>query len=71
MCLKYSIGTLRTHSKDTTYHMPDKALKFHTTKMQCAQDNQEDFIWVVTWARKVKGKEWTNTFRTMWSYLAK
>ena len=30
--------------------------------MQCAQDNQEDFIWVVMWARRVKEKEWTNAF---------
>jgi len=30
--------------------------------MQCAQDNQEDFNEVVIWARKVKGKEWTNAF---------
>jgi len=39
-----------------------KTLKFSTTKMQCAQDNQEHFTWVVTWARRVKGKEWTNEF---------
>jgi len=48
-----------------------KARKFSTTKMQFAQDNQEDFDRVVTWARRVKGKEWTNAFETMWSYLAK
>jgi len=45
MCLKYSIGSLKTHSKDAIYHMITKALKFSTTKMQCAQDNQEDFTW--------------------------
>jgi len=57
MCLKYSIGSLKTHSKDAIYHMLDKALKFSTTKMHYAQDNQEDFIRVVMWARRVKGKE--------------
>jgi len=40
-------------------------------KMQRAQDNQKDFIWVLMWARRVKGKEWTNVYGTMWSYLAK
>jgi len=34
MCLKYSIGSLKTHSKDAIYHMLDKALKFSATKMQ-------------------------------------
>jgi len=47
-----------------------KTLKFSTTKMQCAQDSQEDFTWVVIWARRAKEKEWTNEFGTMWSYLA-
>jgi len=28
-----------------------------STKMQCAQENQENFTWVVTWSRRVKGKE--------------
>jgi len=65
MCLKYSIGSLKTNSKDAIYHMLAKTLEFSTTKMQCAQSNQEDFIRVVTWARKVKGKEWTNAFGTM------
>jgi len=51
--------------------MLDRALKLYTTKMQCAQDNQEDFDTVVTWARRFKGNEWTNAFGTMWSYLAK
>ena len=36
--------------------MLDKALKFSTTKIQYAQDNQEDFIWIVMRARRVKGK---------------
>jgi len=31
-------------------------------RMQRAHDYQEDFIWVVMWARRVKGKEWTNKF---------
>jgi len=39
--------------------------------MQCAHDNQEDFDRVVTWAKRVKEKEWTNAFGTMWSYLVK
>jgi len=39
-----------------------KTLKFSTTRMQCAQDNQEDFIWVLMWVKMVKGKEWTNAF---------
>ena len=42
--------------------MLDKAPKFSTTKMQCVQDDQEDFIWAVMWARMIKGKEWTNAF---------
>jgi len=62
MCLKYNIGSLKTHSKDTIYHMLAKTPKFSTTKMQCAQDNQEDFDRVVMWAKRVKGKEWTNKF---------
>ena len=33
-----------------------KTLKFSTTKMQCAQDAQEDFIWVIMWAKKGQGK---------------
>jgi len=68
MCLKYSIGSLKTHCKDAIYDMLDKALKFSTTKIHCAQDNQEDFTWIVMWAIRVKGKEWTNVFETMWSY---
>ena len=71
MCLKYRIGSLKTYSKDAIYHILDKTLKFSTTKIQCAQDNQEDFLWVIMWARRVKGMEWTNAFITMWSYLAK
>ena len=34
-----------------------KTLKFSTTKMQCAQDNQKDFIWVIMWVGRVKVKE--------------
>jgi len=52
MCLKYSIGLVKTHSKDEIYHMLAKTLKFSDTKIQCAQDNQEDFTLVVMWARK-------------------
>ena len=37
--------------------MLDKALKFSTTKTQCAQDDQEDFTWVVMWDKTVKRKE--------------
>ena len=70
MSLKYSIGSVKTHFNDAVYHMLPKTLKFSTTKMQCVQDNQEDFIWVVMWVRRVKGKESTNVFGTMWSYLA-
>jgi len=62
MCLKYSIGSLKTHSKDANYDKLNKTLKFSTTKMQSSQGNQEDFTWVVTWAKRVKGKEWTNEF---------
>jgi len=62
MCLKYNIDSLKTHSKDAIYHRLDKTLKFSTTKMQCAQDDQEDFIRVVMWARRVKGNECTNEF---------
>jgi len=61
-CLKYKIGSLKIHSKDTIYHKLDQALKFNTTKMQSAQDDQKDFIWVVMCARRVKEKELTNTF---------
>ena len=36
--------------------MLDKALKLSTTKMQCVEDDQEDFIWVIMWAKKGQGK---------------
>ena len=62
MYLKYSMDSLKTHSKDAIYHMLGKARKFSTTKMHYAQDNQEDFDRIVTWARRVKGKKWTNAF---------
>ena len=62
MCLKHITSSLKTHSKDVIYHMLAKTLKFSTTKMQYAQGNQEDFNRVVMWAKKVKGKEWTNAF---------
>ena len=42
-----------------------KALKFATIKMKCAQGNQEDFIRVVMWAKRVKGNVWTNEFGTI------
>jgi len=61
MCSKYNIGSVKTHSKDAIYHKLAKTLKFPTIKMQCAQGNQENFIWVVMWAR-LKKKEWTNEF---------
>jgi len=51
MCLKYSKISLKIHSKDANYHKLDRTLKFSTTKMQCVQDNQEDFTWVVMWAK--------------------
>jgi len=54
MYLKYGLGSLKNHSKDVNYHMLTKTLKFATTKMQCAQDNQENFIWVAMWARRVR-----------------
>jgi len=57
MCLKYSIGSLKTHFNDAIYHKLVKTLKFSTTKMHYAQDNQENFVRVVMWARRVKGKE--------------
>jgi len=59
MCLKYITGSLKTHSKDAIYHRLDKNLKFSTTRMKCAQDDQGEFSWVVMWAIRVKGKEWT------------
>jgi len=62
MCLKYITGSLKTHSKDAIYHKLDRTLKFPATKMLCAQDNQEDFIPIVMWARRVNGKEWTIEF---------
>jgi len=37
-------------------------LKFSTTKMQYAQDDQVDFIRVVIWVRRVTKKEWTIEF---------
>jgi len=39
--------------------------------MQCAHNNQEDFTWVVMWAKRVKEKKWTKEFGAQWSYLAK
>jgi len=53
MCLEYSIGSLKTHSKDAIYYMLTKALKFSTTKMQCLLDNHKDFDRVVMrlWVR--------------------
>jgi len=69
--LKYSIGSLKTHFNNAIYHMLAKTLKFSPTKIKCVENNQEDFIWVVLWAKRVKGKEWTNVFGAMWSYLAK
>ena len=51
------MSSLKTKSTEFIYHRLAKTLKFSTTKMQCAQDNQEDFTWVVMWARKVKEKE--------------
>jgi len=62
MCLKYSIGSLKTHCKDAIYHMLAKIPKFSIAKIQYAKDNQDDLTWVVTWARKFKAKEWTNEF---------
>jgi len=62
MYLKYNIGSLKTHFNDAIYHMLAKTLKFSTTKMKCTQDNQENFTWVVMWARRIKEKERTNAF---------
>jgi len=70
MCLKYSIGSLKAHSKDAIYHMLAKTLKFSTTRMQRVQDNHEDFIRVVMWARRVKEMEWTNAFWTNMELLS-
>ena len=56
MCLKYNSGSLKTQSNDANYHRLVKILKFSTTKMQYAHDNQEDFTWVVT-GLKGRGKE--------------
>jgi len=55
--LRYSIGSLKTRSKDAIYDMLAETLKFSTTKMQRAQDDLEDFMWALMWARRVKGKE--------------
>ena len=51
MCFKYSIGSLKTHSKDVIYHMLHQIFKFSAIKMQCTQDNQENFTWVAMWAK--------------------
>jgi len=58
------MGLLKNHPKNTNYHRLAKTLKFFIAKMQCTHDNQEDFTWVIIWAKKVKGgKEWTNNVR--------
>jgi len=36
-------GSVKAHSKDAIYHMLAKTIKFCNAKMQCAQDNQEEF----------------------------
>jgi len=58
MCLKYSIGLFKAHSKDAIYHVLAKSLKFSTTKMQCLLGNHEDFNRVVTgpWV-KIRGEQ--------------
>ena len=53
MCLKYKIGSLKSHSKDAIYDRLDKTRKFSNTKKQCAQGNQGDFNKVVIWARRL------------------
>ena len=49
VCLKYNMDSLKTHSIDVNYHRLVKNLKFFATKMQCADDNQEDFFWAIMW----------------------
>jgi len=56
MCLKYNEGSLKTQFNNANYHKLVKVLKFSTTKMQCAHDNQEIFCWVVMWAQRVGKK---------------
>jgi len=51
---------------DAIYHMLAKVLKFSTTKMHCAKDNQEDFQGLYV-GLKVREKKWTNILG-MWSY---
>jgi len=41
--LNYITGSLKTHSNEATCHMLAKILKFSTTRIQCAYDNQEVF----------------------------
>jgi len=55
MCLKYSVGSLKTHFKDANYHRVVKTLKFFTTMMQYTHDNEEDLCHNV--GSKVKRKE--------------
>jgi len=47
--LKYNMALLKTHSNDANCHRLAEILGFYTTKMQCAQDNQEDFSWIIKW----------------------
>jgi len=54
MCLKYHTGSLQTQSNEANYHMLAKILKFFTTTMHCAHENQEKFIWV---ERRLKGRQ--------------
>jgi len=60
MCLKYNAGSLKTQSNDANYLELVKVLKFSTTKMQCAHDNQEDFTWGYNVGSTVGEKRWTN-----------
>jgi len=64
---KYSIGLLKAHSNDTTYHRLVKNLKFSSTKNASGQDNQEDFDGVVVWARRVSEKGLDKCFWDMLS----
>jgi len=47
--LQYNAGSLKSQSNDAIHHKLAKILKFSTTIMQCAYDNQEVFSWFLMW----------------------
>jgi len=61
MRLKDNSGSPKTHANDANYHKLVKILKFSTTKMHCAHDNQQDLTWVRI-RLKGRGKEMDKCF---------